>query len=203
MASKRLSEPVEIGRRIVVWGVTGSGKTIVARRLGEALGLPVLELDSLFWRPVWQRTPPAEFRLEVAQKLVADGAWISDGDYFPELGALALTLADTVVWVRLPWYVSFWRLLKRTVQRAWRRQEPWADGGEAWRSPLLSKDTIRWVRASIWIVWWSIWHHTAHARDVHRLLMSATQNAVILELRSQREVEAFLRAVEQVRSAPP
>ena len=38
-------------RRIIVVGCQGSGKTSLALRLGRNLGLPVVHLDVLYWRP--------------------------------------------------------------------------------------------------------------------------------------------------------
>jgi adenylate kinase family enzyme len=40
-----------IGRRIAIYGPTGSGKTTFGRALGQRLGLPVIDLDTIFWLP--------------------------------------------------------------------------------------------------------------------------------------------------------
>jgi hypothetical protein len=37
-------------QRVVILGRGGAGKSTVARRLGEAFGLPVIELDRHFWQ---------------------------------------------------------------------------------------------------------------------------------------------------------
>ena len=42
-----------MGRRIVVVGTTGSGKSTVARALARAGGLTYVELDAFNWRPGW------------------------------------------------------------------------------------------------------------------------------------------------------
>ena len=47
---------------MVILGRGGAGKSTLARRLGEVTGLPVVELDTLFWQaglsapalPGWQ-----------------------------------------------------------------------------------------------------------------------------------------------------
>jgi len=44
-------------QRINVVGTSGSGKTTVARRAAEALGVPFVELDALHWEPGWQEAP--------------------------------------------------------------------------------------------------------------------------------------------------
>ena len=38
-------------KRVVIFGPGASGKSTLAVRLGEITGLPVIELDKIFWRP--------------------------------------------------------------------------------------------------------------------------------------------------------
>ena len=46
--------------RVLVAGVTGSGKTTLARRLGELWGLRHVEIDALFHQPGWRERPHEE-----------------------------------------------------------------------------------------------------------------------------------------------
>ncbi|MFJ9388451.1 shikimate kinase [Nocardioides sp. NPDC101246] len=39
--------------RVSVVGSSGSGKSTVARRLADILGVPYIELDSIHWQPGW------------------------------------------------------------------------------------------------------------------------------------------------------
>ena len=170
-------------KRIMVIGVTGSGKTTLSRRIAEKLGVPAIELDSLFHLPDWQETPRGEFRAKVAAALdAAPEGWVTDGNYSPVRDIL-LSRADTVVWLRLPWRVSFWRVLRRTVTRAWRREDLWNGNRESFRLSFLSRDSI---------LLWSITHHQAHARNFRRDFASMPHNAELVELHSDREVEAFV-----------
>src|SRR5437879_1477660 len=38
-------------QRVVILGRGGAGKSTAARRLGELVGLPIIELDKHFWQP--------------------------------------------------------------------------------------------------------------------------------------------------------
>ena len=83
----------------------------------------VVELDALFHQPDWQPTPVAEFRVKVAGALDEGGeVWICVGNYTSMVGDIVLPRAETIPWLRLPFWLTFWRLLKRTVTRAWSRE---------------------------------------------------------------------------------
>ena len=49
-------------RRLLVGGLTGSGKSTPARVLSVRLGLPYTEVDGLFHGPGWVRLPTFEAR---------------------------------------------------------------------------------------------------------------------------------------------
>jgi adenylate kinase family enzyme len=176
-------------QRVVVWGATGSGKTTFARRLGAALGLPAIELDGLFWQPNWAESETEPFRLKVQAAFdAAPDGWVCDGNYGGRLRDLASGQADTVVWLHLPWRVSFWRVFKRTVSRAWTKEPMWAGNTESWRLSFMSKDSI---------LWWSIRHHQDTVRSARAKLATLDSGKRVYELRSTREVEVFLSAAEQ------
>jgi adenylate kinase family enzyme len=66
-------------QRVVILGRGGAGKSTVARRLGELLGLPVIELDKHFWQPGLVPLPREKW-VEVQQKLASRSRWVMDGD---------------------------------------------------------------------------------------------------------------------------
>lgn len=105
-----------IGRRIIVTGLAGSGKSTFSRALGAKTGLPVLHLDLLFWQPGWQAPTPEEW-CATQERLLAGEAWIADGNYHETL-ELRLKRADTVVMLDTPWPVCFGRALRRSVRNS-------------------------------------------------------------------------------------
>ena len=123
-----------MGRRVVVIGTTGSGKTTLARRLAGRLGVPHVELDALHWDPDWTEAPPAVFRERTARALAGDG-WMADGNY-GKVRDLVWPRADTVVWLDFPLFVTLWRLVRRTFRRALTREELWGGQPRAAPDPL-------------------------------------------------------------------
>jgi adenylate kinase family enzyme len=47
-------------KRVIIAGPGAAGKSTLAARLGEITGLPVIELDKLFWRPGLAPAPREE-----------------------------------------------------------------------------------------------------------------------------------------------
>ena len=66
-------------RRVSVVGNSGSGKSTLARELASGLGVPHVELDSIFHQPGWEPLAEDEFRRLVTER--ADGdVWVIDGN---------------------------------------------------------------------------------------------------------------------------
>lgn len=67
-------------RRVVIVGNAGVGKSMLAREVGQRLGLPVHHLDALFWKPGWVEANRAAFTAQV-DAIAAGDRWITDGNY--------------------------------------------------------------------------------------------------------------------------
>jgi adenylate kinase family enzyme len=100
-------------RRVVVLGCSGSGKSTFALQLGERLGLPVVHLDVLYWRPGWQKPDTASFRARTKAAIAGD-AWISEGNYRQTFD-LRLPRADAVVILETPRWLRIMRVLRRVL----------------------------------------------------------------------------------------
>lgn len=121
--------PAESGRRIIVTGMAGSGKSTFSRALAARSGLPLIHLDLQFWKPGWAEPSEAEWR-EKQRRVLSGDAWIADGNYTETLD-LRLELADTVVVLATPW----WRCAGRALRRGLRMPDKLPDGCEytAWQ----------------------------------------------------------------------
>lgn len=72
-----MAEPIH---RILIVGSPGSGKSTLAVRLGEALSLPVVHLDRLYWRSGWTSVSGEEFDRLLERELARD-RFIIDGNF--------------------------------------------------------------------------------------------------------------------------
>ena len=78
-------------------GSSCSGKTTLAARLAEALGVPHIELDALHHGPNWQEATAEELHARVEEALAGLDGWVTDGNYMGKLGTWLIDQADTIV----------------------------------------------------------------------------------------------------------
>jgi adenylate kinase family enzyme len=172
-------------KRVNVRGTSGSGKTTTSRRLAELLHVPHIELDGLHHGPNWAEPTSEEFRARVEAAIAqAPEGWVIDGSYASKLGDLVLERADTLVWLDLPLRVCIRRLWRRTWGRIIRREELWNGNRESIRTAFLIKDSL--------FAWTLKQHRPGRRRLADRIALNPHLHVV--QVRSQREVEAFLEA---------
>jgi adenylate kinase family enzyme len=109
-------------KRVLILGPGGSGKSTLAARLGEITGLPVIELDKVFWQPGLLPTPRNQW-VELQQRLVEEDRWIMDGDLGPhDAVEVRLRAADTIIFLDFSLVRCAWRAVRRSRERAdfWR-----------------------------------------------------------------------------------
>ena len=129
-------------RRILLHGVTGSGKTTLARRLSTITGLPWTEADAVNWLPGWQQRPLEDQRAQV-EALCAQDAWILDSAY-TTWADLVLPRAQLVVALDWPRWRSLARLVRRTAVRTVQGQQICGGNVETWRQTFSRDSIIAW-----------------------------------------------------------
>lgn len=191
-----MHDRLSIGSRISIRGATGSGKTTLGHTLGQRFGLPVVELDALYWLPNWQAKPLDRFRADVQATLDAcPQGWVCVGNY-SQAQDLVLSQADIILWLRLPFRVSFWRLFKRTVARAWTQKPLWEgnQNRESWRQSFCSRNSI---------LLYAITSRKMHVQNTLRSLDATPHHAPVIELRSARAVRRLLEGLSPSQPAAP
>jgi adenylate kinase family enzyme len=100
-------------QRIAVIGPGGAGKSRLARQLGQTLGIRLILLDQLFWKPGWIPTPPAEWE-GLQRRESRTESWIVDGLHESTMH-LWIDAADTVIFLDVSPIVSLWRVTRRRL----------------------------------------------------------------------------------------
>jgi adenylate kinase family enzyme len=154
--------------RIVILGCAGSGKTTLARLLGERAGIPVICLDEI-WHPHWQQKDVHAFRTLI-EKAHASDDWISDGDFAVASFDIRLPRATLVIWIERSRPICSWRAMTRVFSRS----EPHRISG------LIE------VLAFIWRF------DQVNRPRIEAMRISHGANVPLVKLRSRGEITAFL-----------
>lgn len=113
-------------KRILVIGSGGAGKSMFAVQLAKCMGLPLIHLDSLYWRPGWIEPPKDEWALRV-DELIARDRWIMDGNYGGTLDR-RLAVCDTVVFLDFSRWVCLWHVIQRRIRHHDRARPDMSEG---------------------------------------------------------------------------
>lgn len=163
-------------QRVVILGSGGAGKSTLARRLGDRLGLPVMHLDREHWQPGWVEPTRAEWAARVAELVVHD-RWVIDGNYGGTID-IRLRACDTAILLDLPRWLCLWRVTRRWLKYRGRTRPDMTPGCD---------ERIDWIFGR-WI--WNYPRLHRPAMLEHLAGLGAAQRVV--HLRSRRAVKEFL-----------
>ena len=157
--------------RIVILGCAGTGKTMLAARLGERLMAPVICLDAI-WRPAWSAADLPVFR-SIVGEAHRGTRWISDGNFADATFELRLPQAGLIVWLERARVICAARAVRRVLR-----------AGERHRAGDLAQ-VLRFI-----------WRFDRHNRPRIEALRRMHGPAVpVVRLDSQRAIDRFVAAL--------
>ena len=174
---------VQRARRVLLFGVTGSGKSTAALAVGARLGLPVHLADEEFgWLPGWVQRPAAEMRA-LAAIAASEPSWVFDTTY-NSFRDLVERRADVIIGLDYPRWLSLAWLLRRTLIRAIDRQ-PICNGNVETPRQTFSRDSI------------IVWHFQSFSRKraTMRAWAARAEGPPVLVVRRPRELAQLVNAL--------
>ncbi|GMA31700.1 toxin [Litorihabitans aurantiacus] len=190
-------------RRLRIVGVSGAGKTRLARDVAERLRVPHLELDAVFWDAGWAYRDLGEAHAMI-DAFVADhpDGWVAEGNWSSRLeGRLDPGTpdgADVLVWLDLPRWLVMVRVVRRTIARGVLRTSLWHGNRER------PRDWLRWDPERNIVRWAWVQHPVVRSRMLARMGDTRTTSRgaapAIVQLGSPRAVRAFVDGLGASRS---
>lgn len=175
------ADPLRGARRIMVYGVTGSGKSTTAAKISAATSIPWHSVDDLTWKPGWVEVPAQEQR-RIIREICEQPEWIIDAGYGKWLD-IPLANVDLIVALDYPRWFSFQRLVRRTIKRIVTRESICNGNRESLRLQL-SRDSIL------------VWHWKSFPRKRDR--MRQWDDNITLRFTTSRQTRKWISSLRVV-----
>lgn len=164
--------------RILIIGCSGSGKSRLSRALGEKLGLPVVHLDQLWWKPGWENVSVQEFDEQLDAVLETE-RWIIDGN-FSRTMPLRLQHCDTIIYLDYSRWACLLGMTQRVVGNYGKVRPDMADG---------CPERFDWEFTKF------IWNFNKNNRVRNYTWIAQAKHAKAIVLKNRKEAKAFLDTI--------
>lgn len=104
-------------KRILVIGISCTGKTTLGRQLVQQLDIAHLDLDDINWLPNWVMRPTDEAKQLLQEFANNNQSWVISGNYTNISIDITWPLATHVVWLHYPLRTILYRYFTRTYKR--------------------------------------------------------------------------------------
>lgn len=135
--------------RILIIGMSGSGKSTFSNKLGKALNREVIHLDKVYYpHPFrWEHTQSRDEWKQTVRDLVYKEKWIIDGHYNSTLD-IRVPRADTIIFFDFSKFLCLYRVCMRAMDK----NQPFdkAEGNFNRLSWNLIKKIIIFSKKKVW-----------------------------------------------------
>lgn len=168
-------------KKVAVFGKPGGGKSTFSKRLAARTGLPLHPIDLIEWHPSGQRID-AETYTQSHQAVLDTEAWILDGMGDRPSFQKRLAEADTLIYVDMPYWRSYWWVVKRGIKGIFVLPEGWPEGSRVWQGTVNSFKVLR--------ICPQFWNATFWQR-----IQGMSDRKTVIRLRSPGDMERLLASL--------
>ena len=166
--------------KIQITGYSSSGKSTFAKKIANHHNLPLLHIDTIYFKENWQKRDKYEI-LHQLQDFIKQDAWVIDGQYrylVPE----RYVLADTIFIFNFNGFKCLLGAIIRRIKFRKKQRESIAQG-------CKERLTLSFIK---WILW------DGRKKDSRRLIRSLidTYPKKTIVFKNRRQVNQYLKSIE-------
>lgn len=129
-------------KKIAVFGKPGSGKSTLSKNIASATGIKLHALDSIVYKQNGELVDRKIFNKN-HENILSSDSWIIDG-----FGPIAsfnkrLDIADTLIYIELPYFTSYWLVTKRLLKGLFIKPEGWPSGSSIVKGTIESYKILK------------------------------------------------------------
>ncbi len=129
-------------KKIAVFGKPGSGKSTLSKNLASATSIKLHALDLIEFNKNGDRVDSKTYN-EKHENILSSDSWIIDGFGPIESFYKRLDVADTVIYIDLPYVFSYWLVTKRLLKGLVVNPEGWPDGSSILKGTFESYKVLK------------------------------------------------------------
>ncbi len=129
-------------KKIAVFGKPGSGKSTFSKKLASATGIKLHALDSIIYKKNGDLVDPKIYH-QKHENILSSDSWIIDGFGPVESFYHRLDVADTLIYIELPYPISYYLVTKRLLKGLVVKPEGWPDGSSVLKGTLESYKVLK------------------------------------------------------------
>ena len=113
-------------KKILIFGVSGAGKTTFARRISKDLDFYPVFMDQHLWLEYWKRKSDKEFIKSIDAELECE-KWVLEGA-LPRFVIKYAHESNIVIWIKVSKYKAIFRVISRMIKNRNRSRVELPDG---------------------------------------------------------------------------
>ena len=132
-------------KKVAVFGKPANGKSTLSKKLAAATGIKLHALDSILYKPNGDEVDRTDYE-RAHDNILSSDEWIIEG--FGPMNSLEsfnkrLKEADTLIYIDLPYLISYWLVTKRFLKGLFIKPEGWPDGCSILEGTLQSYKVLK------------------------------------------------------------
>lgn len=132
-------------KKVAVIGKPANGKSTLGKELAQATGIKLYALDSILYQGDGQEIDRSSYEA-LHEKILSSDEWIIEG--FAPISSLdsfyrRLEEADTLIYIELPYLLTYWLVTKRLLKGLFSKPEGWPEGSSVLRGSIASYKVLK------------------------------------------------------------